>query len=72
MFGSAGSEAYACLLAGAPALHLPTTSCLSLQLEPVSPEDVVAALAVTKPSARLHEARYLKFNEEYGSSSALT
>jgi hypothetical protein len=47
--------------------------CLpAVQLEPVSPDDVAAALAVTRPSARLHEARYLKFSEEYGSSSALT
>lgn len=36
------------------------------QLEPITPDDVAAALAVTKPSARLHEAKYAQFSSEYG------
>ncbi len=39
---------------------------LTRQLEPVTLEDVAAALEVTKPSARLHEAKYKEFNDEYG------
>jgi len=36
------------------------------ELGPVNVDDVEAALTVTKPSARLLEAKYLKFNDEYG------
>ncbi|KXZ47532.1 VPS4 protein [Gonium pectorale] len=37
-----------------------------LELGPITVEDARAALEVTKPSARLLEERYRKFNEEYG------
>lgn len=37
-----------------------------LQLEPITPADVDAALRATKPSARLHEDKYVKFTTEYG------
>lgn len=39
-----------------------------LQLEPINKADVEAALAVTKPSARLLEAKYKQFSDEFGQS----
>lgn len=48
----------------------PVLRCVSrrhaAQVGPVTVEDVQAALRVSKPSARLLEERYRKFNEEYG------
>ncbi|KAJ9521218.1 hypothetical protein QJQ45_022945, partial [Haematococcus lacustris] len=39
-----------------------------IQLEPITAEDMAAALSVTKPSARLQEDKYRAFSEEYGQS----
>ena len=36
------------------------------QLDPVTSDDMRAALTVTKPSARLYESKYTQFSEEYG------
>ncbi|KAG2495460.1 hypothetical protein HYH03_006405 [Edaphochlamys debaryana] len=44
----------------------PVDPNLKVELEPVTAEDARAALEVTKPSARLHEDKYKRFNDEYG------
>eukprot|EP00252_Welwitschia_mirabilis_P016079 TRINITY_DN35568_c0_g1_i1.p1 TRINITY_DN35568_c0_g1~~TRINITY_DN35568_c0_g1_i1.p1 ORF type:complete len:396 (+),score=68.55 TRINITY_DN35568_c0_g1_i1:200-1387(+) len=38
---------------------------------PITSHDIMAALRITRPSAHLSEARYQKFNEEYGSQATL-
>lgn len=42
---------------------------LSLQIGPITAQDVTAALLVCKASARLHEARYAQFNSDYGQAA---
>lgn len=41
-----------------------------LQLDPVTEVDVQAALSVSRPSARLHEAKYQQFSKEYGQTGS--
>ncbi|EFJ42697.1 katanin p60 catalytic subunit [Volvox carteri f. nagariensis] len=44
----------------------PVDPNMRLELGPITVDDARAALEVTKPSARLHEDKYRKFNDEYG------
>eukprot|EP00199_Chlamydomonas_sp_CCMP681_P000919 CAMPEP_0119105734 /NCGR_PEP_ID=MMETSP1180-20130426/3625_1 /TAXON_ID=3052 ORGANISM="Chlamydomonas cf sp, Strain CCMP681" /NCGR_SAMPLE_ID=MMETSP1180 /ASSEMBLY_ACC=CAM_ASM_000741 /LENGTH=531 /DNA_ID=CAMNT_0007090871 /DNA_START=71 /DNA_END=1666 /DNA_ORIENTATION=- len=54
----------------APAAHASAAVPLKPPVSgPVLQADVQSALTMTKPSARQHQARYLKFNEEYGNTS---
>eukprot|EP00878_Enallax_costatus_P015755 GHUV01016509.1.p3 GENE.GHUV01016509.1~~GHUV01016509.1.p3 ORF type:complete len:216 (+),score=75.49 GHUV01016509.1:356-1003(+) len=54
---------------GAPAAASfkdPAALAASVDLEPVTAEDVAAALAVTKPSAQAYEQQYRDFSSRYG------
>ncbi|GIL78028.1 hypothetical protein Vretimale_7368 [Volvox reticuliferus] len=44
----------------------PVDTTQKVELGPITVDDARAALEVTKPSARLHEDKYRKFNDEYG------